>query len=355
MFKTLGIFRLASNSNILANGDRSLIVGVYVDDLVILSRARADRLRLISELETICELKLKFSEDISDCLGLRITTGPNYIVTHQQDKIEKLAKKLGIESNNSQEVPIRTDKLLEDYEEEKTIDDLILYMSIIGELLYISRMTRPDIQVAVNQLARFNTKAKKQHLTFAKQVVQFLFNTRMQRLVYAQFYTHPADKTQILAFSDSDFANDVRDRKSFSGNAIYLDSMLVSWTSVKQTIVAQSTNEAEIIAANEALREALYIRNIVSELSCSSTELKLLTDNKGVIKFAIRGVGQRTKHLDLRLKLLYDLYSKKEIKISFVNSEFNVADLFTKFLNRTIFKRLSLRLNLLKKGAVSVA
>ena len=64
--------------------------------------------------------------------------------------------------------------------------------------------------------------------------------------------------------------------------------MLVSWTSVKQTIVAQSTNEAEIIAANEALREALYIRNIVSELSCNRIELKLLTDNKGVIKFAIR-------------------------------------------------------------------
>ena len=102
--------------------------------------------------------------------GLRITTGRNSIVAHQQDKIEKLAKKVGIE-NNVQQVLIRTDKMLEDYEDEETDDDLILYMSIICEPLYISRMARPDIQIVVNQLARFNTRAKPQHLNFAKQVV----------------------------------------------------------------------------------------------------------------------------------------------------------------------------------------
>ena len=77
--------------------------------------------------------------------------------------------------------------------------------------------------------------------------MQYLYNSRSPRQVFAQFYNHSAEKTQILAFTDSDFANDVRDQKSFSGNAIYIDSMLVSWSSTEQTIVAQSTNEAEII------------------------------------------------------------------------------------------------------------
>ena len=125
--------------------------------------------------------------------------------------------------------------------------------------------------------------------------------------------------------------------------------MLFSCSSKKQTILAQSTNETKIIAANEAGREALYIDNILRELSDKPTELFLYTDNKGVNKFAIGGVCQKTKPLDLWLRMLFNLRQKKQIRIKYLNTKYNVADLFTKFVNKNILKSLRPRLNLVRK------
>lgn len=122
--------------------------------------------------------------------------------------------------------------------------------------------------------------------------------------------------------------------------------MLITWCSNKQSFVALSINEAEIISANEAIREALYIQHIIEELSSSNAKINLYTDNTGVIKFAKRGVGQRTKHLDLRLKHLYDLYNKKMITIEYVNTSVNVTDIFTKFVNRSTLINLRDKLKL---------
>jgi hypothetical protein len=254
-----------------------------------------------------------------------------------------------ISKPRNQFVPIKSTNLLNICEDEEVIEDVTYYQSIIGQLLYISRLSRPDITIAVNQLSRFNQKPKPTHLKYAYQVVEYLNHTKNLSIKFKRSTKSSNEIVRLHTYTDSDFANDINDRKAFSGFCTYLDRFIISWNSIKQTIVAQSANEAEIIAANEALRQHLYLKNMINELILSKTvniESKLFSDNNGVIKFCKRGIGQRTKHLDLRLKLIYDHYNKKTIDVERVSSKENQADLFTKFVTKTDFQHLRPKLNL---------
>lgn len=74
-----------------------------------------------------------------------------------------------IKHPKDQEIPIKTDKLLRDFKYEKVIDNVNEYQSLLGELLFIARICRPDIQIAVNRLSRFSIKPKRQHFDFLLQ------------------------------------------------------------------------------------------------------------------------------------------------------------------------------------------
>lgn len=167
---------------------------------------------------------------------MRILNEDCRLKINQIDKIENLAAKYDIKNNN-QETAIRTDKLLDEYKEEKIISNVIEYQSIVGELLYIARMTRPDVQLAVNQLSRFTIKPKKPHFKYALQVIQYLYNTGKLNLVFKKS-SPSTENIHLKVYSDSDFANDTIERKSFSGYCVLIDNMLISWSSNKQSLVA---------------------------------------------------------------------------------------------------------------------
>ena len=122
------------------------------------------------------------------------------------------------------------------------------------------------------------------------------------------------------------------------------------WSSTKQSLVALSPNEAEIIACNETLRNVLYIKNMIIEMFKRNLNTVIYTDNKGVIEFAKDGIHQRTKHLDIRVKHLYDCYQKNIFEIKKVISRKNQADMLTKFLTNGKFKKLILKSNLYSLG-----
>ena len=103
-------------------------------------------------------------------------------------------------------------------------------------------------------------------MKYALQVAQYLYNTRKINLIFKNSFKSCLKEINLKAYCDSDFANYTKDRKSFYGFCIFIDKMLISWSFNKQSIVALSIKEAEIIAANESVRELLYIKNMVEEL-----------------------------------------------------------------------------------------
>ncbi|GKB12801.1 putative ribonuclease H-like domain-containing protein [Tanacetum coccineum] len=138
--------------------------------------------------------------------------------------------------------PTETNKALIKDEEAENVD-VHLYRSMIGSLMYLTA-SRPDIMFAVCACARFQVTPKTSHLHAVKRIFRYLKGQPKLGLWYPR--DSPFD---LEAFFDSDYAGASLDRKSTTGGCQFLSKRLISWQCKKSTIVANSTTEAEYVAA----------------------------------------------------------------------------------------------------------
>jgi hypothetical protein len=122
----------------------------------------------------------------------------------------------------------------------------------------------------------------------------------------------------------------------------------VSWASKKQNSVALSTAEAEYIAAGHCCAQLLWMRQTLRDDGYKLTKVPLLCDNESAIRMADNPVEHsRTKHIAIRYHFLRDLQQKEDIKIAYVNTKEQLADIFTKPLDEQTFTKLRHELNIL--------
>ncbi|XP_074346670.1 secreted RxLR effector protein 161-like [Apium graveolens] len=129
--------------------------------------------------------------------------------------------------------------------------DAHYYRSMIGCLMYLTA-SRPDIVQAMNFLSRFLHCANEEHLQAAKRVLRYIKGTVNYGVKYIG-----GQRLHFSGFADSDWAGVVDDMKSTSGFCFSFGSGVFNWCSKKQDIVAQSTAEAELVAATEAANHAI--------------------------------------------------------------------------------------------------
>jgi hypothetical protein len=153
---------------------------------------------------------------------------------------------------------------------------------------------------------------------------------------------------ELIGYSDSDNAGCKIDSKSTSGGCHLLGRSLVSWTSKKQSSVALSTTEAEYIVAGACCTQILYMKLTLLDYDVVLEKVPLLCDNESAAKIANNRVQHsRTKHIDIRHHLLRDHVAKGDIVLEGVRSEDQLADIFTKLLDKTRFCMLRNELNIL--------
>ncbi|GJV25196.1 ribonuclease H-like domain-containing protein [Tanacetum coccineum] len=119
----------------------------------------------------------------------------------------------------------------------------LLYRSMIGSLMYLTT-SRPDIMFAVCACARFQVTPKTSHLLAVKRIFRYLKGKPTLGLWYSR-----DSPFELVAYTDSDYAGAIQDRKSTTGGCQFLGNRLISWQCKKQTVVATSTTEAEYVAA----------------------------------------------------------------------------------------------------------
>ena len=148
----------------------------------------------------------------------------------------------------------------------------------------------------------------------------------------------------IHGYSDSDWAGDLNDRKSMSGYIFMLSGAGISWRSKKQTSVALSTAEAEYIALSSSVQEAIWLKQLTSELSrehSSSKATVIYEDNQSAISLAKNPQFHgKAKHIDIRHHFVHDQVTSGTIELKYCCTENMVADIFTKGLCRTNFEKL---------------
>ncbi|GKB45303.1 hypothetical protein Tco_0896056 [Tanacetum coccineum] len=135
----------------------------------------------------------------------------------------------------------------------------------------------------------------------------------------------------LEAFSDSDYPRASLDRKSTTGGCQFFCKRLISWQCKKQTIVANSTTEAEYIAAANYCRQVLGIQNQMLDYGFNFMNTNIYIDNESTICVVKNPVSHsKTKHIEIRHHFIRDSYEKKLIKVIKIHTDQNVADLLTK-------------------------
>jgi transposase InsO family protein len=202
------------------------------------------------------------------------------------------------------------------------------YASIVGALLYIACNTRPDIASTVNKLTKYMSKPTTQHWKVLLDLLGYLKATRCMGL-------HLGRSKESVGYCDSDYGNCVDTRRSQTGWVFQLYGGPISWQSKCQNTVATSTVEAEYQAASAASREALWLRQLFSDLEIPHTPMMILCDSQGALSAMMNSqVSQRTKHIDIIHHFVRERCQLGQIKFEFVDGSENVADVLTKPLGK---------------------
>jgi hypothetical protein len=136
---------------------------------------------------------------------------------------------------------------------------------------------------------------------------------------------------------DSDWAGDKYTRISTTGHVFYIDTMPISWLSKSQKSVACSSCEAEYIALSSAAQEGVYLLHLLQEMDINvKTPIVIAQDNQGSIAMAENPVHHsKAKHIDIRYHFVRELVEDNKIKLQYVRSADNTADILTKPLEKT--------------------
>jgi hypothetical protein len=218
-----------------------------------------------------------------------------------------------------------------------------LYMEKVGTLLYAAISTRPDIGHAVNQLTRHMQAPVERHMKAANRVLRYLAGTKDMGLWFGRRRRQDdREGAEISAYADSDWGSDKSDRKSITGWIAMVNGDPVSWASKKQKVVALSTCEAELYAEASAMQEVLWLRGLLKELELASGEAATIYgDNQSAIATSKNGIrSERTKHVDIKYQFVTDLVDSGKVKLQWIPTQQQHADILTKALAASVFQGL---------------
>ena len=153
-------------------------------------------------------------------------------------------------------VPFRVGSSLSVNQRPKTLAEIerirgIPYASVVGSLMYVMLCTRPDICFAIGMFSRYQSDPGEEHWIAVKHIFKYLQRTKDYMLVYQDESLVP------IGYTDSNFQSDIESKKSTSGYVFILGGGVISWRTVKQSSIADSTKEVEYIAASKAAKEAV--------------------------------------------------------------------------------------------------
>ncbi|SGY91553.1 BQ5605_C038g11679 [Microbotryum silenes-dioicae] len=311
-------------------------IALYVDDLLMISPDLAEIERVISGLEQRYGVKrLGPAEYI---LGIQIRRLDDGSVALSQERyiMDVLARFHFDTTTRGTTVPMTPGLSLTAVPGQATERIRSWYLQAIGSLLYISLGTRPDIAFAVSYLARFANNPGHRHWIAVKHILRYLRATYRDELVYTR---GQARITGVVGYSDANWGACVDTSISTMGYVFYIAGSAVSWSSKRQSRVADSTTDAEYLALSHAGKEGIYLSQLLEELHVQPVApAHIFTDNEAAAAIArdpVRVSG--TRHIRLREHFVRDMVNRGDISLSHVGTSDMVADIFTKALGPKVF------------------
>jgi len=211
------------------------------------------------------------------------------------------------------------------------------YRSLAGALQWLT-FTRPDLAYAVQQVCLFMHDPREPHLAALKRILRYVRGTLHMGLLL-----RPSRSSDLMVYSDADWAGCPDTRRSTSGYAVFLGDNLVSWFSKRQNTVSRSSAEAKY----RAVAEATWLRQLLLELHAPSRRASLVyCDNISAVYMSSNPVQhQRTKHIEIDLHFVRERVALGDARVMHVPTSAQYADIFTKGLPTSLFQEFRSSLN----------
>lgn len=346
----LGLIIAYSDASVfyIKDAESKVYAIVYVDDFQIMGPSKKFNTYIKTSL--LSKFKGKDLGVPQSFLGMLIQINMELgtIKLSNPRHIEELIKTYRLEDAKIAYVPM--DKSLDLARNNGTpaVDvNVVPYRQLVGSLLYLAMTTRPDIAYAVGILTRAMSCPTENHWKAAKQVARYLKGTMTHGLVYG----NPNNECSLnmYAYCDADHAGDRDTGLSTYGYAFMLNGAAVGWRSRKQETVAKSTAEAEIVAASLTTTEALWFQKVLTDLGLD-THITIGLDNTNALATARRegnAYPNRNKHIRVHVLSVFEQMDyDNTITYKYVPTNEQVADIFTKPLDRPKFELFRARLGL---------
>jgi hypothetical protein len=268
----------------------------------------------------------------------------------QPQLIGEILRRFGMEDASRRDVPMQPALDLKAAKEGEVLggEQHYEYMEILGSLIFVAQVTRPDLSCSVSMLCQHMARPAERHLSAAKNVLRYLGSTRNYGITYGGVGAADLDGfsrgggphgcggpdawPSLVGYTDSDWASCKDTRRSRHGYVYMLAGGAISWSSKLQKSVAVSTAEAEYVGAATAAREAKGMRPIAHHLGVdTAAAVPLYCDNVAAVFMANNAaLSNKTKHIDIQYHDLRLNVSDDIVELRRVPTNDNPADMFTK-------------------------
>ncbi|RVW48502.1 Retrovirus-related Pol polyprotein from transposon TNT 1-94 [Vitis vinifera] len=291
---------------------------VYVDDIVITGSDQDGIQKLKQHLFT--HFQTKDLGKLKYFLGIEIAQSSSGVVLSQRKYALDILEETGMLDCKPVDTPMDPNvKLVPGQGEPLGVPGR--YRRLVGKLNYLT-ITRPDISFPVSVVSQFLQSPCDSHWDAVIRILRYIKSTPGQGVLYEN-----RGHTQVVGYTDADWAGSPTDRRSTSGYCVFIGGNLISWKSKKQDVVARSSAEAEYRAMALATYELIWLRFGKDE------QMKLICDNQAALHIASNPVfHERTKHIEVDCHFIREKIASGCVATSFVNSNDQLADIFTKSL-----------------------
>jgi hypothetical protein len=319
-----------------------IFVGIYVDDIITIGKGK-----FVENFRTKIRKYFGISEGgkLEWYLGISFSQQNDYSIILDQtqyikQKLEEFQEFIG-KGGVSTPLPINYQKLLQSAENEEIDKSNFPYRNIVGSLMYAMLGTRPDLATAVSVVSKYLDKPKPTHVKLVQHILKYLQVNQNYKLKFQNY-----GSVILTGFADAGYAND-DNYKSRSGFCFLLGNSLISWFSGNQSVVAQSSAEAEYYAAVSAANEAIWLKQLLLDLGFSQQTIIINEDNQACIALTKNPEDhKRTKHVQVKYHVVRDYVNKNIVKFIYCPTADQLGDIFTKAIPgaklRTMLKKLGL-------------
>jgi hypothetical protein len=316
------------------------LVGVYVDDIMHLCTSRKVHEKFVKYLNSF--FPTVDTGVLEWILGIRIQRDRK---ARQLTMDQSQAIKMFMTENDYNDLNAALTPMEENWKhdpdspllEEK---DATKFRSQLMSIAYWAQYTRPDLSTATIILCRYVSKPTEYANLALRRLIRYLKDT----IEYGIQYKFLDKQTlKLECFTDSSWGGDDSvQAKSTSGYIVYFGGGPISWSSGLQSVIAQSSGEAEYIAAFNASTNVVYHRQFLDDLGIQLTGATLVwEDNTAAIAMSKNPVNhKRCRHILVKYHYLRDLHDQEVIKLQYLKTTDQIADLMTKPTSRAILLRL---------------